>query len=178
MTIPHLDWLGPIVCLFTLALTWKDINIRYLLLCCLLSSVIGLSTLSWAMTKPILFYLWSMSMSGLFFIFVFGRRYWAYKFQKISFFTKAYEQHRYTLQEATLLIVSLICIFSNFITFIEVYLYWIDWLDNAYYKLYVRDFLQKFMIVISTLVCFSLVFKSNRKYIKNIKSEEEDKEWN
>lgn len=163
MSFHFLDWLGLIVCFISLIATWKDINARYMLICTILSSLVGLLTMEWAMTKPILFYIWSMSISGLFVVFVFGRRYWAYKFQKVSFFTEAYEHHRYTPQEVILLIISFICIVSNFITFIEVYLYWIDWLENAYYKLYVRDFLQKMMVILASVVCFSFVFKTKRK---------------
>ena len=163
MNFHFLDLLGPIVCLVSLVATWKDINARYMLFCTLLSSLIGLLTLEWAMTKPILFYMWSMSISSLFVVFVFGRRYWAYKFQRVRFFTEAYEKHRYTPQEAILLMISFICILSNFITFIEVYLYWINWLENAYYKLYVRDSLQKLMMILASVVCFSFVFKIKRK---------------
>jgi hypothetical protein len=163
MNFHFLDWLGFVVCFISLIAAWKDINARYMLTCCLLSATVGLLTLQWAMTKPILFYLWSMSISGLFVIFVFGRRYWAYKFQRVSFFKEAYEQHRYTPQEAILLIISFICILSNFITFVEVYFYWIDWLENAYYKLYVRDSLQKIMMILASVVCFSFVFKIKRK---------------
>jgi hypothetical protein len=115
------------------------------------------------MTKPIGFYAWSMSMTGIFLIFVFGRRYWAYKFENIKFFSDAYEQHRYTPQEAGLVIISLVCIISNFITLVEVYLYWIDWLDNAYYKLYIRDSLQKLAIVLTSLIYLSFGIKTLRK---------------
>jgi hypothetical protein len=167
MNFHFLDFLGPIVCLISLVVAWKDINARYMLFCCLLGSAVSLLTLEWAMTKPILFYAWSMSMSAIFLILLFGRRYWAYKFDRLQFFSEAYEQHRYTPQEVILVVISFVCIISNFITLVEVYLYWIYWLDNAYYKLYVRDFLQKFMIILSCIVCFSFVFKTSRKQSLN-----------
>lgn len=163
MSFHFLDLLIPISCAITLCLAWKDINARYMVVCCLLSSIVCLLSLNWAMTKPIGFYAWSMAMSGLFLVFVFGRRYWALKFGYIKFFSEAYDQHRYTPQEAILVAVSVICIVSNFITLVEVYLYWKYWFDNAYYKLYVRDNLQKFMIILSSLVYLSYGFKVSMK---------------
>lgn len=160
MSFHYLDFLVPVTCLITLILSWKDINARYMSICYLLASAICLATLNWAMTKPIGFYAWSMSMHALFLVFVFGRRYWAYKFERIKFFSDAYEHHKYTSQEACLVIISLICIISNFVTLVEVYLYWIDWLDQAYYKTYVRDLLQKITIVFTSLVYLSFAIKT------------------
>ena len=111
-----------------------------------------------------------MSMSAVFLVLLLGRRYWAFKFEKINFFSVAYEEHRYTPHEITLVIISIICVLSNLVTFIEVYLYWIDWIENAYFKLYVRDYLQKFMSILSVLVCFTLVFKTSRKFELNAKN--------
>jgi len=164
MNIPSFDLFGLVVCITGLFVTWKDINVRYIFFCCIFVSVLSLLTLQWALTKPILFYVWSMSMSALFLVLLLGRRYWAFKFEKIRFFSVAYEEHRYTPQEITLVIISIICVLSNLITFLEVYLYWIDWIENAYFKLYVRDYLQKFMSILSVLVCFTLVFKTSRKF--------------
>jgi hypothetical protein len=163
MSFHFLDFFVPVSCLIALSLSWKDVNARYMSACYLLSSVICLLTLNWALTKPIGFYAWSMLMTGIFLVFVFGRRYWAYKFENIKFFSDAYEQHRYTPQEAGLVIISLVCIISNFITLVEVYLYWIDWLDNAYYKLYIRDSLQKLAIVLTSLIYLSFGIKTLRK---------------
>ena len=160
MMLNPFDYFALVCYLFALFFSWKDINARYLILCILASSAVALSTLEWAFSKPIGFYVWSMSMSLLFLLFVFIRRYVAYKFYRIKFFAEAYDKHTYTVQEATLIAISLVCVVNNFVAFVEVYFYWIDWLDNAYYKLYVRDNLQKLMIILTSLVSLSFTIKS------------------
>jgi hypothetical protein len=154
------DYIASALYVFALIFCWKDINARYLILSILSVSLIGFATLDWAFAMPIGFYAWSMGMSGLFIIFMLGRRHLAYRLSHIEFFAQAYKNHTYTVQEALLYIIALICILSNFITFVEVYLYSIYWLDNAYYKLYIRDGLQKLMIILTSFVCLSFTIKS------------------
>jgi len=156
-----LDYIVPITLIFSLLLAWKDSNARFLILSYCLVSLIGLFTVEWAKTMPIGFYLWNIAMAMLFLIIVFGRRYWAHRFSELSFFSHAYEEHRYTPQEAILVVITLLCIVNNLIAFIEVYLYSIYWLDNAYYKLHLRNSIQNGLLILSCIVCYTFVMKKN-----------------
>ena len=50
MNIPFFDLFGLFVCITGLFVTWKDINVRYIFLCCIFVSVFTLLTLQWAFT--------------------------------------------------------------------------------------------------------------------------------
>lgn len=155
------DYLIPASLIFASLLCWKDINARFLILSYSFVTVIDISTYDFARTMPIGFYLWSLSMSVLFLVFVFGRRFWAYKFSTIKFFADAYKHHRYTVQETALVLIALFCILNNLIAFLEVYFYSIYWVDEMLYKMNFRDTLQRIMLVLSALTCFSFAIKTS-----------------
>ncbi|TMN89504.1 hypothetical protein CWB72_10740 [Pseudoalteromonas phenolica] len=159
MSAALFDYLIPITFITGLFVCWKDINARFTISCFLIPTTISTMTLSWAMSMPVGFYIWSIVTSGIFLCFVFSRRYLAYKFKQIPFFEDAYKQHTYSVQEAVLILISLVCIFNNTIALVEVCLYLNYWIDNAYYKLYVRDNLQRIMIIMSAVVGFSYAIK-------------------
>ena len=105
MSLAYFDFLIPIALLISLLLSWRNINARFMILCFIFVEVINYLSLSWALSMPIGYYLWSMAMSGVFLIFVLGRRFWAYKLRAFTFFHDAYENHVYTIQETALVLL-------------------------------------------------------------------------
>lgn len=161
-----LDYLIPFTLVISLFLSWKDINARFLVLTFLFVEFISLSTVEWALEMPMGFYAWSMLIYSTFLTFVFGRRFWASKLSSISLFNQIYDNHRYTPQEAILVIIFGFSVVINLVTLIEVYLYKIYFIDNAYFKLYVRDNLQHFLLFLAAFLCLSFgvkVFSSKSK---------------
>ncbi|KZN64934.1 hypothetical protein N473_12920 [Pseudoalteromonas luteoviolacea CPMOR-1] len=153
----------PVALFLALFISWSNINARFLILIYGFVEVINLLSLDWAMSMPIGYYAWCMFMNVLFLVFVFGRRYWAYKLSYFSFFDKAFDEHKYSLQETTLVLLFSLSFLINFITLVEVYLYYIGWFNNAYIKLYVRDLVQTVLHIMASIVCitFALRFSSN-----------------
>lgn len=143
----------------SLCISWNDNNARFLILSFLFVEAISLLTLDWAMTKPIGYYAWCMLMSLIFIVFVFGRRYWAYKLQRIDFFANAFDKHRYTKQETTLVLIFSLSFIINLVTLIEVYLYYVDVIDNAFIKLYFRDYAQSVLFILAAFVCLSFAMR-------------------
>lgn len=160
MSLYYLNFLIPIVLVISLFLSWKNINARFLILSYMFVEVLSLTTYSLAKSMPIGFYLWSMFISLIFLIFVFGRRFWAFKLSRFGFFKLAYEQHKYSVQEAALVFIFSISVLINLITFFEVYFYSMYWIDNAYIKLYVRDYAHSIVNIVAAIVCLSYSFKS------------------
>ena len=159
MSLYYLNFLIPIVLVISLFLSWKNNNARFLILSYMFVEVLSLTTYSWAKLMPIGFYLWSMCISLTFLIFVFGRRFWAYKLRGINFFSSAYENHSYTIQEVSLVIMFSLSAIINLVTYIEVYFYSIYWLDSAYIKLFVRDYAVSLINIVAALICLSYVIK-------------------
>ncbi|MBQ4840112.1 hypothetical protein [Pseudoalteromonas luteoviolacea] len=159
----YFNILLPAALLISLFISWDNINARLLISIFLAVEVLGLLTIEWAMNMPIGYYAWCMFMNGLFLTFVIGRRYWCYKLQRFDFFAKAFDEHRYSLQEAALTGLFILSTLINFITLVEVYLYYIDWISNAYFKLYVRDLVQTSLHVLASMACvaFALRFTSD-----------------
>ncbi len=166
MSLVIYDFLIPAALLISLFLSWKNINARFMILCFMFVEAINLLFSSWALTMPIGYYIWSIAMSGVFLVFVLGRRYWAYKLKAFKFFNDAYENHAYTIQETLLVFLFTLSIINNFIAFVEVYLYWVDTISNAYYKLHIRDIVQKAIFFIAAFVCFSFGLKHSKKDLK------------
>jgi len=166
MNLVFFDFLIPTALIISLFLSWRNINARFMILCFIFVEAINFLSLSWALTMPIGYYVWSMAMSGVFLVFVLGRRFWAYKLRAFTFFNDAYVNHTYTIQETALVLLFTLSILNNFITFAEVYLYFIDLISNAYYKLHIRDFVQNVIFVIAAFVCVSFGLKSSKKDLK------------
>ncbi|TMO57109.1 hypothetical protein [Pseudoalteromonas phenolica] len=165
MTLYYLNFLIPIVLAISLLLSWKDVNARFMILSYAFVEVISLSTYGWAKGMQVGFYLWSMGISIVFLICVFGRRYWAFHLSSIKFFSEAYEQHRYSIQETALVLLFLLCAAVNLITFIEVYAYTEYWIDNLFIKENVRDFVQSSVNILAALICLSFVVKSSNRNV-------------
>ena len=119
------------------------------------------------MKMPIGYYAWYMFMNALFVVLVTGRKYWAYKLQRFDLFYDLFDKHEFTLQESALTFLFISAFIINFITLTEVSLYYGHWIDNAYFKLYIRDIAQSFIHILASMACITFAFRFSKKEVSS-----------
>ncbi|MDK1290060.1 hypothetical protein [Pseudoalteromonas umbrosa] len=146
----------------SLIISWKNIAARWLLMIYFLLEWADLILSDWSRTMPIGFYAWCMLLCVVFAAVIWWRHLIAYRFRQFEFFKQVYLQHKYTQLDKRLIYIFAFTFVVNLVTLIEVYLYSIWVLQDAWFKLNVRDVLHNAAQIAVSLVCLHYAYYARR----------------
>ncbi|ALU44547.1 hypothetical protein [Pseudoalteromonas rubra] len=151
------------IMLFALIKTWRYECARWFLITFasveLLDELMAPIVLTWHTH----FYIWCVAMNLAFLLTIIYRKPladWLYQKSGFEYFYRVSENHYFSLQEGAFFFLLTISIIINSITYIEVLLYSEFIINNAYIKLYVRDFVSTALHILMSLALLTYAAKT------------------
>ncbi|KZN67902.1 hypothetical protein N478_16900 [Pseudoalteromonas luteoviolacea S4060-1] len=147
------DHLHPFVIAYGLILSWKVATARWFLISYLIVATFNLGMYPYAMQWSTHFYIFEVFLAIVFLVPIIYRRNLAlliYRKSGIDFYRQIYEKQTLSAQECMIILIVTLSMIINLITWFEVLAYKYYWLDNAYFKLYIRDNIQ---LLVQIILC-------------------------
>ncbi|ALO43991.1 hypothetical protein [Pseudoalteromonas phenolica] len=144
--------------LFALVRCWKNIGARWLLILLVTIECIDLYSYQYTIKWTTHYYGWVMFMNSLFLLPSLYRNSLAtylHNITNLKFFERA-KTLEFSQQEAALIILFLISMLANLISYSEVFLYKSFVIDDMYFKSYILGKLQLVLHIFSCLAALSL----------------------
>ncbi|MCF6441205.1 hypothetical protein L1077_17350 [Pseudoalteromonas luteoviolacea] len=148
-----LDHIFPLVVFIGLLLSWKVATARWFLISYVVVVTTSLLTMHLTIQWNTHYYIFESLVNLAFFIPIFYRRSLAlmlYQKTGTKFYLYVYQKQTLSTQECTIAIVVALSIIVNAITWLEVLAYKYYLIDNAFFKLYLRD---NIILLIQVILC-------------------------
>ncbi|TMO60634.1 hypothetical protein [Pseudoalteromonas aurantia] len=168
------DHAHPFIVALGLLFSWKVPTARWFLLCYFFVILFNIAVLPITIQWNTHYYI-SEALINIVFIFpILYRKDLALFFYSktgMEFYRQVYEKQRLSSQECLIVLMFLLAVVVNLITWFEVLAYKYYWIDNAYFKLYFRDNIILFILLalLGCLLTYTIKAKSRELNYENTK---------